>query len=87
MLAEVIMPKLDLSMEEGTILCWKKSVGDYVGKGETLVEVEADKANVDLQSEHNGILKQIVVESDTTAKVGEVIGYIETEVTGKVKAQ
>ena len=46
MAAEVVMPRLSDSMEEGTILKWLKSPGDEVELGEELVEIETDKANM-----------------------------------------
>lgn len=47
---EVIMPKIGLDMDEGTILTWYKKVGDPVKKGDVLVEIETDKATTDVES-------------------------------------
>jgi pyruvate dehydrogenase E2 component (dihydrolipoamide acetyltransferase) len=46
MAEEIVMPRLSDSMEEGTILRWLKSPGDQVERGEELVEIETDKANM-----------------------------------------
>ena len=45
-MADVVMPRLSDSMEEGTILQWLKAVGDEVAVGDELVEIETDKANM-----------------------------------------
>ena len=58
---EVIMPKIGLDMEEGTILEWKKKAGDTVSKGEVLLEIETDKAVTEVESALDGTLAEIVV--------------------------
>jgi pyruvate dehydrogenase E2 component (dihydrolipoamide acetyltransferase) len=61
-MAEVIrMPRLSDTMEEGNIVAWSKKVGDTVKIGETLAEVETDKATMELESYHNGTLLYIGV--------------------------
>jgi pyruvate dehydrogenase E2 component (dihydrolipoamide acetyltransferase) len=63
-MAEVIrMPRLSDTMEEGNIVAWLKKVGDTVKIGETLAEVETDKATMELESYHNGTLLYIGVAS------------------------
>ncbi|BAL80301.1 dihydrolipoamide acetyltransferase family protein [Caldisericum exile] len=76
---EIRMPKFGLSMEEGTITKWYKKVGDFVKKGEPLVEVESEKIINTLESPFEGILKVIKVNEGETAKVGEIIGLIGSE--------
>ena len=71
----VAMPRLSDSMEEGTILKWLKSDGDEVSKGEELVEIETDKANMTYESDVEGTLKIVAGEGDTLA-VGETIARI-----------
>lgn len=66
------MPRLSDSMEEGTILKWLKSDGDDVSKGEELVEIETDKANMTYEADEAGTLKIVAQEGDTLA-VGETI--------------
>ena len=66
---DVNMPKLSDTMEEGTIVEWKKSSGDEVHKGEVLAEVESDKATFDLEAEDDGKL-EILVEKGVPAKIG-----------------
>src|SRR6266545_2884841 len=72
---DVNMPKLSDTMEEGTIVEWKKKSGDTVKRGEVLAEVESDKATFDLESEADGIL-DIIVEQGVPAKIGAPIARI-----------
>ena len=74
-MADVNMPKLSDTMEEGTIVEWKKSTGDEVHKGEFLAEVESDKATFDLEAEDDGTL-EILVEKGVPAKIGAPIARI-----------
>jgi pyruvate dehydrogenase E2 component (dihydrolipoamide acetyltransferase) len=69
------MPKLSDTMEEGTIVEWKKKSGDQVKTGEVLAEVESDKATFDLEAESDGTL-QILVEQGVPAKIGAPIARI-----------
>ena len=55
-MAEVVMPRLSDSMEEGTILQWLKQVGDEIAVGDELVEIETDKANMAYESDVAGTL-------------------------------
>ena len=74
-MADVAMPRLSDSMEEGTILKWLKSDGDEVSRGEELVEIETDKANMTYEADQEGTLKIVAQEGDTLA-VGETIASI-----------
>ena len=56
-MSDVAMPRLSDSMEEGTILKWLKSDGDEVSKGEELVEIETDKANMTYEADEAGTLE------------------------------
>jgi pyruvate dehydrogenase E2 component (dihydrolipoamide acetyltransferase) len=69
------MPKLSDTMEEGTVLEWKKKDGDEVHKGDVLAEVESDKATFDLEAEDDGVLS-IKVEKGVPAKIGAPIATI-----------
>src|SRR5882757_8985169 len=73
---EVTMPRLSDSMEEGTVLTWRKQVGDEVAVGEELVEIETDKANMGYEADVAGTLLEIVVQENETAPVGAVIARI-----------
>jgi pyruvate dehydrogenase E2 component (dihydrolipoamide acetyltransferase) len=74
-MADVAMPRLSDSMEEGTILKWLKSDGDEVKKGEELVEIETDKANMTYEADTDGVLSIVAQEGDTLP-VGETIARI-----------
>ena len=69
------MPKLSDTMEEGTVVEWKKKSGDEVKTGDVLAEVESDKATFDLEAEADGTL-QILVEQGVPAKIGAPIAKI-----------
>jgi len=69
------MPKLSDTMEEGTIVEWKKKSGDQVKAGDVLAEVESDKATFDLEADADGTL-QILVEQGVPAKIGAPIARI-----------
>jgi pyruvate dehydrogenase E2 component (dihydrolipoamide acetyltransferase) len=74
-MADVNMPKLSDTMEEGTVVEWKKKSGDVVKKGEVIAEVDSDKATFDLESEDDGVLN-IIVEQGVPAKIGAPIARI-----------
>jgi pyruvate dehydrogenase E2 component (dihydrolipoamide acetyltransferase) len=74
-MADVSMPRLSDSMEEGTILKWLKSDGDEVKRGDELVEIETDKANMTHEADQDGVLSITASEGDTLA-VGEKIASI-----------
>ena len=74
-MADVAMPRLSDSMEEGTILKWLKSDGDEVSEGDELVEIETDKANMTYEADESGTLEIVAKEGDTLA-VGETIAKI-----------
>ncbi len=74
-MSDINMPKLSDTMEEGTIVEWKKKSGDTVKKGEVIAEVESDKATFDLESEDDGVL-DIIVQQGVPAKIGAPIARI-----------
>ena len=80
MIREVFMPALSSTMTEGKIVSWTKATGDKVEKGETVVVVESDKADMDVESFYEGYLAIIVVEAGDVAPVGSAIALLaETE--------
>src|SRR5215470_8295998 len=74
-MANVTMPRLSDSMEEGTILKWLKSDGDEVSKGDELVEIETDKANMTYEADADGTLEIVAQEGDSLP-VGETIARL-----------
>jgi pyruvate dehydrogenase E2 component (dihydrolipoamide acetyltransferase) len=80
MIREVFMPALSSTMTEGKIVSWTKSPGDKVAKGETILIVESDKADMDVEAFYEGFLGAILVNAGDSAAVGATIGYLaETE--------
>jgi pyruvate dehydrogenase E2 component (dihydrolipoamide acetyltransferase) len=76
MTVDVTMPRLSDSMEEGTVLRWMKSVGDEVKRGDELVEIETDKANMTYEATDEGVLLEILAEEGSTLPIGEPIARI-----------
>ena len=70
------MPRLSDSMETGKILRWLKKEGEDVKKGEPLVEIESDKANIEVEAYASGKLSKIVVPEGESAAIGAVIAEI-----------
>lgn len=73
---EVFMPALSSTMTEGKIVSWQKSPGDKVEKGETVLIVESDKADMDVESFYEGYLATIIVPAGEAAPVGNTIALI-----------
>ena len=83
------MPALSSTMTEGKIVEWLKKPGDRVGRGESVLVVESDKADMDVESFNEGFLAAVLMPAGGTAPVGETIGLIvetEAEIAG-VQAQ
>ena len=76
MASDVTMPRLSDSMEEGTVLKWLVDVGDEVKRGEPLVEIETDKANMTYDADTDGVLTEVVAQEGDTLAIGEVIARI-----------
>ncbi len=88
MIYEVFMPALSSTMTEGKIVSWVKEPGDKVEKGETVVVVESDKADMDVESFYEGYLGAIIVTAGDTAPVGDAIALIaETEAEIEIAKQ
>ena len=82
----VKMPRLSDTMEEGTVSAWLKKVGDKVKEGEIIAEIETDKATMEFESFHEGILLHIGVEEGESAPVDEVLAIIGDKKTDIAKA-
>ncbi|HHY56401.1 MAG TPA: 2-oxo acid dehydrogenase subunit E2 [Chloroflexi bacterium] len=72
----VIMPKFGMAQEEGTIIRWLKQAGDVVTKGETLLEVQTDKIDMEVEATADGILTDVRYGVDATVPVTTIIAYI-----------
>jgi pyruvate dehydrogenase E2 component (dihydrolipoamide acetyltransferase) len=75
-MADIVMPRLSDSMEEGTVLRWLKSVGDKVAVGDELVEIETDKANMVYEADSAGTLVEILAQEGDTLPIGETIAKV-----------
>jgi pyruvate dehydrogenase E2 component (dihydrolipoamide acetyltransferase) len=75
-MTDVVMPRLSDSMEEGTILKWLVDEGGEVKRGEPLVEIETDKANMTYEADTDGTLVEVVAGEGDTLPIGEVIARI-----------
>jgi len=76
MATKVVMPKLSLTMKEGTVGKWYKKEGDSVEKGEPIVEVVSEKATYDLEAPASGVLRKILVWEGVDAPVNAVLAVI-----------
>ena len=82
-MADVVMPRLSDSMEEGTILSWLKQVGDEVAVGDELVEIETDKANMAYETDVAGTLTEILAQEGETLPIGTPIARVGGDADGE----
>jgi pyruvate dehydrogenase E2 component (dihydrolipoamide acetyltransferase) len=75
-MAEVTMPRLSDTMQEGTIGRWMKKPGDHVAKGDILLEIETDKATMEYEAYESGTLTKILVQEGQTVSIGTTIALI-----------
>jgi pyruvate dehydrogenase E2 component (dihydrolipoamide acetyltransferase) len=76
MAISVVMPALEMAQENGKLLAWKKKEGEHVAKGEPLLEVETDKAVVEVESPGEGILTGISADVGAEIPVGQTIAWL-----------
>lgn len=75
---DITIPKLAEAQLNATVTRWLKQPGDAVKKGETIVEVETEKVNAEVEAPSDGVMGEILVRDGETAPVGEVIGRLTT---------
>jgi 2-oxoglutarate dehydrogenase E2 component (dihydrolipoamide succinyltransferase) len=75
--SEIVVPELGESVLEATVSRWFKQEGDNVSVGETLVELETDKVNLEVGARESGVLGRIERQEGEDVKVGDVLGVIE----------
>ncbi|TKS63559.1 MAG: putative pyruvate dehydrogenase complex, E2 component [Nitrospira sp.] len=80
-MAEFVMPTLGSDMTEGTLVEWKKKVGDRVVKGEIFAEVDTEKAAIEIESFHTGVVEQLLTKPGERVPVGRVMAIIREEGT------
>ena len=76
MAISVVMPALELTQETGKLVCWRKKEGEAVAKGETLLEVETDKAVVEVEALADGYLAGVTAKEGDVIAVGHTIAWI-----------
>ncbi|RPD87098.1 2-oxoglutarate dehydrogenase complex dihydrolipoyllysine-residue succinyltransferase [Neisseria weixii] len=79
MIIEVKVPMLSESVSEGTLLEWKKKVGEAVARDEILIEIETDKVVLEVPSPQAGVLAEIIVGDGETVEADQVLARIDTE--------
>lgn len=79
MAVKIVMPKLGLTMKEGTLVKWLKEEGQWVQKGEPLFEVATDKINNEIDSPGSGILQKILLKAGAKAPVSALIAILAEE--------
>jgi pyruvate dehydrogenase E2 component (dihydrolipoamide acetyltransferase) len=79
MRSEIRMPNLGYDMESGRVEQWLKQIGERVERGEPLVEVETDKATLEMEATQSGTLLEILAEAGQEVAVGDVIGYLDAD--------
>ncbi len=79
MAVDVIMPKMGESITEGTILEWKKNVGDSIQLDETLLEISTDKVDSEVPSPSAGVISELLFSVNDVVEVGTVIARIATD--------
>ncbi len=81
MIFDIVMPKMGESLTEGTVLEWKKAVGETIDKDETLLEIATDKVDAEIPSPVSGTLVEIIGEVNQTYDIDTIIARIETSDT------
>ena len=76
MAIEMIMPKVDMDQETGTVIEWLKTEGQEVEEGETILVIETDKIAIDVESPGTGILGGISANPGDVIPIGTVIAYV-----------
>lgn len=76
---EVIMPKVDMDMETGTIAAWHAGDGDFVEKGSALFDIETDKAAMEVEAPASGRLQIITACTDVSIAIGQPVAWILAE--------
>jgi len=76
MVSKVVMPRLSLTMKEGTVGKWYKKEGEIVEKGEALVEVVSEKAAYDLEAPVSGVLRKIIVSEGSDVPVDTILAFV-----------
>jgi pyruvate dehydrogenase E2 component (dihydrolipoamide acetyltransferase) len=76
MAVKILMPKGSDTMTEGKVLKWFKKEGDQISTGETAVEIETDKVDMEVEAMGSGVLRKILVQAGKVVPVGELLALI-----------
>jgi len=79
MVTEVVMPKLGETMDRGKIVRWLKREGERVERGEPILEIETDKATLEVESRSSGILRKILAQEGEVVPITKTIAYLGEE--------
>ena len=77
MATDIVVPELGVSVVEATVVTWFKNVGDPVSVGETLVELETDKVNLEVSASTAGVLARIEQQEGVDVQIGDLLGVID----------
>ena len=84
MIVDVLMPKMGESITEGTIVEWKKNVGDMIEKDETLLEISTDKVDSEIPCPTAGKVLELLFDKNATVEVNTIIARIGTDASDKL---
>src|SRR5271154_4224472 len=70
------MPALEMAQDSAMLVRWTKNEGEYVSKGEVLMEVETDKATIEIESTGSGVLSRVTAHAGDQIPVGQVIAVL-----------
>src|ERR1700687_4538226 len=76
MAISVVMPALEMAQETGKLISWLKKEGESVAKGEPLLEIETDKAVMEIESPGDGVLAGVTIQAGAEVPVGRTIAWI-----------
>jgi pyruvate dehydrogenase E2 component (dihydrolipoamide acetyltransferase) len=76
MATEVVLPRIDAGMTQGTIIEWKKNGGDWVKKGEILYVLETEKVTFEVEAPESGILSEVMAKAGDVLAVGTIVAFI-----------
>jgi pyruvate dehydrogenase E2 component (dihydrolipoamide acetyltransferase) len=75
----ITMPTLGFDSTHGVLVAWLKAIGDHVDKGDSIAEIETEKATVEMEAPASGTIVEIVQPGGTEVEVGSVIAWLEAE--------
>src|SRR5687767_8973529 len=81
LLVDVAMPQMGVSVAEGTVVEWRKRVGDWIERDEIIAAISTDKIDTDVESPADGRVQEILVDVGQTVAIGTVLARIATDAT------